>query len=51
MKIFSPLGVAYIAAESNFRELLEIVRFTQNTTKPVVGSRGQALERKYNYFI
>jgi hypothetical protein len=38
MKIFSALGVASIAVESNFRELLE------NGNRSLIGSRGRAFE-------
>jgi hypothetical protein len=48
MKIFSPLGVASKAAESQFRELLK-----NDKTKAkyvhitLIGSRGRAFEMKY----
>jgi hypothetical protein len=46
-KIFSPLGVASVTAESNLRESLESGKIYAKHDKPLIRSRGRALERKY----
>jgi hypothetical protein len=46
-KIFSPLGVASVTAELNLRESLESGKIYAKHDKPLIRSRGRALERKY----
>jgi hypothetical protein len=46
-KIFSPLGIAYVTAESNLHESLESGKVYAKRDKPLIRSRGQALEQKY----
>jgi hypothetical protein len=47
MKIFSPLGVACIAVESIFRDLLENGKIkAKHVNRPLRGSRGRAIENE-----
>jgi hypothetical protein len=46
-KIFSPLGVASVTAESNLCESLKSGKIYPKHDKPLIRSRGSALERKY----
>jgi hypothetical protein len=46
-KIISPLGVASVTAESNLRESLESGKIYAKHDKPLIRSRGWALERIY----
>jgi hypothetical protein len=45
MKIFSPLGVASVAVEANFRDLLENGKVeAKHVNRSLIGSRGRAFE-------
>jgi hypothetical protein len=45
-KIFSPLGVACVTAESNLCQSLESGKIYAKHDKPLIRTRGRALERK-----